>query len=885
MSAEREALAVIKESRCVEGAWYRAQYPDVAALRMDPAEHYLKYGAAMGRDPGRFFSTRDYLAMYPDVAKTGMNPVLHYALIGRGKGYRTKGSVRDPARQAREQVEDLRQKLLTFGFTEQPLLDLEEVARSGASGAARAMAARELALWHMRARTEDGYRLALEHIAAARRTAPDLRFRTRLSVAELLCHHALGQVEEGRAAYHRAALAGEASADLMLAFVNLQDTPTLRLAWINQALQRYAIAPLRLGEGSGPSLYDRLTAAEPLAKVADGPRVTVLLAAYEAEDTLPTALRSLQEQTWQNLEILVIDDCSPGPGTAEVAQGFAAQDPRIRLIRMDANGGAYVARNAGLDQATGRYVTIHDADDWSHPSKIETQVRFLEANPIVQGCTSEQARAGSDLGFTRWTGSGHFIIANVSSFMFRRQEMRDALGYWDTARFSSDNELRRRFRAAFGQSAVVDLPTGPLSFQRTSASSIVADEFLGINGYFFGARKEYLDAQRHHHASGRNLRYSASPVERPFPCPRIMRADRAGQPSHFDVVIASDFRMEGGSVMSCVQELRAARRGGLRVGVVEMYRYDLGAKTRTSMLPVMRNEVDGDAVCVLAYGESATANALILRYPPVLQHRQRYLPSLEAKAIRVVINQPPVSDYSERGVKRYDFATCARNLREQFGRDAVWHPNGPMVRQAILEHHAEDVQHVDLSPEDWHNIIHLPDWARPPRVPRPGARLRIGRHSRDAYVKWPARREDILAVYPEAPDVEVHVLGGAATPSRVIGHTPRNWVVHGYGTLSPKEFLADLDLFVFFAHPDWVESFPRTVLEAMAVGVPVILPPMYQALFGDCALYATPDTALDTARRLHADPAAYTAQVNKAQAYLQKHYSYDTHAQRIKDLA
>src|SRR5690606_10353429 len=151
-------------------------------------------------------------------------------------------------------------------------------------------------------KSEDGYRTALDYIATARETAPDLNFRSELSVVELLCHHFLNQVYEGRAAYEYAARNGEVTPDVMLAWANLQTTPAGRVVWINKALKRYGIPPVRLLEGEGPP-YDRLTPAEPLSAVTEGPLVTVLIAAYEAAEMLPTALRSLQEQTWKNLEI------------------------------------------------------------------------------------------------------------------------------------------------------------------------------------------------------------------------------------------------------------------------------------------------------------------------------------------------------------------------------------------------------------------------------------------------------------------------------------------------------------------------------------------------------------------------------------------------------
>src|SRR5690606_9321617 len=124
----------------------------------------------------------------------------------------------------------------------------------------------------------------------------------------------------------------------------------------------------------------------------------------------------------------------------------------------------------------------------------------------------------------------------------------------------------------------------------------------------------------------------------------------------------------------------------------------------------------------------------------------------------------------------------------------------------------------------------LTGWDCGSRKRRPFDRLRIGRHSRDHFAKWPATANDILAAYPASEDIEVHVLGGAEAPASLIGGVPSNWTVHPFGALHPKDFLSEIDIFVYFTHPDWVESFGRTIIEAMAVGVPVILPEVYRPL-------------------------------------------------------
>ena len=62
--------------------WYLARYHDIAAGKLDPYQHFVRYGAAEKRDPNRFFDSAWYVEHYPDVAASGLNPLLHYAQAG-----------------------------------------------------------------------------------------------------------------------------------------------------------------------------------------------------------------------------------------------------------------------------------------------------------------------------------------------------------------------------------------------------------------------------------------------------------------------------------------------------------------------------------------------------------------------------------------------------------------------------------------------------------------------------------------------------------------------------------------------------------------------------------------------------------------------------------
>src|SRR5699024_11437092 len=87
-----------------------------------------------------------------------------------------------------------------------------------------------------------------------------------------------------------------------------------------------------------------------------------------------------------------------------------------------------------LEQATGEFVTVHDADDWSHPGKIHEQATHLDSHPDVMANTTRQARMTEDLMFFRRGQAGQYIFPNMSSLMFRRQPVMDTLGYWDAVR-------------------------------------------------------------------------------------------------------------------------------------------------------------------------------------------------------------------------------------------------------------------------------------------------------------------------------------------------------------------------------------------------------------------------------------------------------------------
>jgi glycosyltransferase involved in cell wall biosynthesis len=112
----------------------------------------------------------------------------------------------------------------------------------------------------------------------------------------------------------------------------------------------------------------------------DHPRVSILLPARNAAPTLPDALASLSRQTLKNWECVLVDDASDD-ATGELAEQWAREDSRVRVIHLPAHGGIVAALNAAVRAARGSYLARQDADDRSHPRRLEKTLALLEADP------------------------------------------------------------------------------------------------------------------------------------------------------------------------------------------------------------------------------------------------------------------------------------------------------------------------------------------------------------------------------------------------------------------------------------------------------------------------------------------------------------------------
>ena len=783
-----------------------------------------------------------------------------------------------------KKMERVKYRLYNLGFSEKGLAELTLYAKQEEDIYLKQQATWELAVYYANQYSKEAARQCInliDEVIFDEKDQGDLR---RAAILKAESYDLLGEKKEARHVLSHA-LASKKHADLYLAQASLASTDKNKMKWINLAYDLYQTTGITINENVTSTIYDSMQAkidGLTYNNIADSPRVSVIIPVYNAAETVQTALNSMLNQTWVNLELLVVDDCSTDH-TKQVIEQFAMKDDRIKVLTTEKNSGAYTARNEALKVATGDFITINDSDDWSHPEKIKTQVQHLIKNPKVMGNFSQQARATENLKFYRRGKPGIYIFSNMSSFMFRRKPVMKKIGYWDSVRFAGDSEFLKRMKLTFGEKAIVELKTAPLSFQRQSEDSLTGNSAFGFPGYFMGVRKEYAEAHEHYHNMNKHdLYYDYPEGKRLFPVPEPMLPTREAKPDgrrHFDVIIASEFRLLGGTNMSNIEEIKAQQKLGLKTGIIQMSRYDLNSVTAIN--PKVRELIDGDRVQMLVYGEKVSCDVLIVRHPPILQEWQKYIPDIQAKQVSVIVNQPPKREYSDQGKTLYDIPRCVDQLEAYTGNRGVWYPIGPRIRETLIAHHAKDIEAIQLAEEDWVNIINVAEWRRTSR-PHNNV-IRIGRHSRDQYVKWPVDQAELLAIYPTSEAYQIDVLGGAKAAEKVLGELPTNWRVREFGDVHPKDFLADIDVFVYYTHPEWVEAFGRVIFEAMAVGVPVIIPLSYRELFGEAAIYAEPNEVKQKIDELMRDQAGYQAQVEVAQAYVEKHFGYSKHASRLEE--
>ena len=342
----------------------------------------------------------------------------------------------------------------------------------------------------------------------------------------------------------------------------------------------------------------------------------------------------------------------------------------------------------------------------------------------------------------------------------------------------------------------------------------------------------------------------------------------------FDVVMIGDLRFPGGTSTSMAAEIEAQARAGYRTAVLALKSPVL--KYPHPVHPQLRAVVEAGLAEMLDPDTPVEAGLVLLHHPQVLTNLPASQLRVRAEHRLLITHHPP---FDSDGKPFYEWHRVDQNAAALLGSAVPWAPVGPQVRDQLLALGLG----TTLWPTNWYNVLDPAAWAVDRKFdPKPV--LVLGRHSRPELLMWPATREEALLAHPASAEFKDRVLGTDPVVARFLSPVPANWELLPFGTMDVREFLASLDAYAFFHHPRWVEAFGRTVIEAMAAGLPVLLPQQFEALFGDAARYAEPMETSLVLREWLEEPTARMEQAERGRAAVADRFSHERHVDRVREL-
>lgn len=115
--------------------------------------------------------------------------------------------------------------------------------------------------------------------------------------------------------------------------------------------------------------------------------VSVIMPAYNSAEFIGDAIRSVQNQTYRNWELLIVDDASTD-STLQIIQEFSNSNPRIKILQNERNLGAGISRNKAIKAALGDFIAFLDSDDLWKPKKLEIQLMFMKEEGLAVSFSS-----------------------------------------------------------------------------------------------------------------------------------------------------------------------------------------------------------------------------------------------------------------------------------------------------------------------------------------------------------------------------------------------------------------------------------------------------------------------------------------------------------------
>lgn len=459
-----------------------------------------------------YFDPLWYLEQYPDVAASGIDPREHFEKHGRREG-RLPCSL--PALPAER---------LLWASAQRPrkaLRKLNDAVKQG--GTNGVYAAKILADFHIFREERYEAVAAINHLISNLAFAEQIFDIDELFLLRFSVFFLNDSVDEASSLLADKRWRESSSKFLAMEMLSKKSEPFVA---INNLFRINGLS--KIIPKSAASKFDSLNAPKSslgligkLFSISKSATVSIIVPCHNAEKTIATSLISLKQQTWPNIEIIVVEDASTDNTVDELTR-LKNDIAGLKVISNKFNQGAYASRNIAMSLVKGNFITVMDADDWAHPQKIEKQIIPLLLNKSLKGTISHLARCTENLHFSKLRAGRSWIQRNVSSLLVRK-EVVTALGGWDEVKVNADTEFYERCLAKFSKAAIKEvMPDIPLSLARTHMGSLTQSAETHLVTQYGGLRKQYMDFARAWHKNSSDLILSKQPGKRSFPAPPCM---------------------------------------------------------------------------------------------------------------------------------------------------------------------------------------------------------------------------------------------------------------------------------------------------------------------------------------------------------------------------
>jgi glycosyltransferase involved in cell wall biosynthesis len=294
-----------------------------------------------------------------------------------------------------------------------------------------------------------------------------------------------------------------------------------KLLFINKYFSRFIISKILIKNKNKNLFINNLICAK--SKFFSlKPLVSIIVTTFNSKRFIETCLLSLINQTYFNIEIIVIDDGSYD-STEGIVRKLIKKDKRIKYYKLKYNVGTYAAKNIAINYANGEFVTCHDSDDFAHPEKIEKQVRPLIRYPWLVFTVSYWIRL-TDKGIFYARQTYPLLRLNPNSVMFRKDIVINKVGLWDYVKIGADSEFYYRLKIAFGRFRMFKIKK-PLTIGSYRKNSLTANKSFGFkSGAIPKVRYDYWESWMKwhlaHKAKGSIPKISSNCYKRNFLAPK-----------------------------------------------------------------------------------------------------------------------------------------------------------------------------------------------------------------------------------------------------------------------------------------------------------------------------------------------------------------------------